>query len=182
MESIHHKANAPSPPLAIANYFIGLSVESGGVKHLKLQKLVYCAHGWWLFSQEKKSTPLVPLVTEKPCVWKYSPVFPSLYHVLKIHGWDSINEEQRVSPIDQPPKIESGDEEFLAFLRQVWQRYRGLSEWGMSELTHRKGTPWYAIAEKYDFSPPREDIAIDDDDIKEEFCRVAELSSPAPRG
>ena len=73
---------------AIANYFLGLAdAEKKPISHLKIQKLVYIAHGWYLAI---KGEPLVG--DEYAEAWQYGPVFPSLYHEFKIHGSGHITE------------------------------------------------------------------------------------------
>jgi uncharacterized phage-associated protein len=69
----------PYSPLALANEFIVRFKPGEGIEHMKLQKLVYCANGWWLVFN-----PNQPLVNKAPEVWKFGPVFPSLYHVMKV--------------------------------------------------------------------------------------------------
>jgi hypothetical protein len=66
----------PYRPLALANEFIVMSA-SRGAEHMKLQKLVYFAYGWWLTGHSDRIT------TEPPQVWKFGPVFESLYHELR---------------------------------------------------------------------------------------------------
>jgi uncharacterized phage-associated protein len=51
-----------------------------GAEHMKLQKLVYYAYGWWLLYHSE------PIMTEPPEVWRHGPVFSSMYHALKHHG------------------------------------------------------------------------------------------------
>jgi len=65
----------PLPSAAVANYFLDLGLrESIPITPLKLQKLVYFAHGWYLgFTGE-------PLLNEGIQAWEYGPVIPSLYH------------------------------------------------------------------------------------------------------
>lgn len=62
----------PYHPLAFANEFI-LKAQPAGVEHMKLQKLVYYSYGWWIAYHEE------PILTEPPQVWRYGPVFVSLY-------------------------------------------------------------------------------------------------------
>ena len=65
--------------LTISNYFIQKLHETGHpVTAMKLIKLVYIAHGWYLALNEGKS-----LINEAIQAWKYGPVIHSLYHKLK---------------------------------------------------------------------------------------------------
>ena len=73
---------------AIANYFLELAAKHGEkVTPLKIQKLVYIAHGWHLALYEK------PLVYDEFAeAWEYGPVFPSIYHEFKHFGGAPIAE------------------------------------------------------------------------------------------
>jgi uncharacterized phage-associated protein len=74
-------------PLAIANYFIELAKKKDKfITPMKLQKLVYFAHGWCLALSDE------PLIDEKIEAWKYGPVVTSLYHEFKRYGNDGIKE------------------------------------------------------------------------------------------
>ena len=163
-------------PLAIANYFIEQSVETGGVAHLKLQKLVYCAHGWWLQRPIKAGEKRTPLVSEVPQAWSYGPVFSSLYHIFKVHGRAPMKEQQRALPDEDVLTVK--DEETRAFLSWVWKRYIDISGGVLADLTHRKGTPWYEISKKYGGArkiPPSVDIPIEA--VRKEFMALADSVS-----
>jgi uncharacterized phage-associated protein len=68
-------------PIAIANYFIELAKF---ITPMKLQKLVYFAHGWCLALADK------PLINEKIEAWQYGPVVSSLYREFKKYGNEGI--------------------------------------------------------------------------------------------
>lgn len=69
--------------LAIANTLIETHGKTAAIEHMKLQKLVCYAWGWWLASYGLAS----PRLTVKdPAIWKHGPVFSSLYAVLKVFG------------------------------------------------------------------------------------------------
>ena len=75
--------NRTYDPIAVANFFIQKSIETGlEVTPMKLLKLVYIAHGWslGLFGE--------PLIDEAVVAWTYGPVIPDLYKVLKDYGRD----------------------------------------------------------------------------------------------
>src|SRR5208282_4587731 len=69
------------PSMAVANWFIE---NLSRVDPLKLQKLVYFAHGWHLALRDQ------PLIDELVEAWDYGPVVPSLYHQFKRYGNQSI--------------------------------------------------------------------------------------------
>ena len=64
----------------IANFFLGLAQkEQVELTPLKLQKLLYFAHGWHLVLDSDGD----PLLDEDIEAWKYGPVVPSIYHKFK---------------------------------------------------------------------------------------------------
>ena len=74
---------------AVANYFLRLGRDSGEeITPLKIQKLVYIAHGYHLaFTASDNSPNGLPLVDDEFAeAWQYGPVFPSLYHHFKRFG------------------------------------------------------------------------------------------------
>ncbi|MCB2053163.1 MAG: DUF4065 domain-containing protein [Geminicoccaceae bacterium] len=154
----------PYEALAIANEFVDTSKN---VDHLKLQKLVYCAYGWWLATE---GTP-PRLMNERPQVWQHGPVFASLYRTLKVFGRAPISEPQSSSPFLPPPRVDEDDDRVRQLLRWIWGRYGHLSSFALSELTHRAGTPWYRIAREHQFRVPL-DTEIPDDYIYAEFSAL----------
>ena len=60
-------------PEGVANAFLKKSQKDGTIiTQMKLQKLVYIAHGWMLGLSGK------PLVNQEPEAWERGPVFPQL--------------------------------------------------------------------------------------------------------
>jgi uncharacterized phage-associated protein len=148
-------------PLAIANWFI----ENRGphtMDHMKLQKLVYCAHGWRLAFRPTS------FLSERPQVWKYGPVFRSLYNVLKPFGSASITEAQAGNPFESPPRFDPADNENIQLLHWVLSRYGHLSALALSEMTHKPATAWYRLSRDHDFNVPN-GLEIPDEYIREEF-------------
>lgn len=144
---------------AIANYFIDKAKEAGNpVAHLKLQKLVYLAHGWYLAFQDEGAPPLV---TEYPEAWKYGPVFPSLYHELKINGSDPITTpamewdtegyyREGVMFITSPttPTVDTEDAYVISLLDQIWNHYGTWTGPQLSNYTHRPSSPWDQVSKE----------------------------------
>ena len=64
----------PYTPLALANTFVARYGATRTLDHMKLQKLAFYTYGWWLAYNPN------PILTEAPQVWKYGPVFGSLYN------------------------------------------------------------------------------------------------------
>ncbi len=155
-------------PLAIANYFVQRFGAADGIEHMKLQKLVYCAHGWWLTQTNAQA-----LVTEKPEVWRFGPVFPSLYQALKIFGREPIRAPQSRSPFEVPETISNDDKHIMSLLDWVWNRYGHRSSFYLSDMTHKPGTPWHRVASEHNFSVPM-GMDIPNEYIAEEFRQIYE--------
>lgn len=156
----------PYTPLALANWFIERATPFG-VTHMKLQKLVYCAHGWWLAFND------TPIVSERPEVWRHGPVFPSLYNRLAGFGLAPITTKQTDVFTRPPPEVDDVDYEVLQLLDFIKGRYGAQSALRLSDLTHKKGTPWQIMAERYNYRvPPHLDIP--DELVRNEFQRIAQ--------
>jgi uncharacterized phage-associated protein len=153
----------PYRPLALANYFIRQFGYEDGIDHMKLQKLVYLSHGWWLAYHPNDS-----LSSEQPEVWRYGPVFPSLYQALKGFGDHPIRLPQRERPFEAPPNIDENDQDSAGLLDWVWGRYGGFSGVRLSDITHESGTPWRALAEQHKYRVPN-NLKISDNIISEYF-------------
>ena len=161
----------PVSPLAVANTFVDKFGRERGIDPLKLQKLDYCVHGWWLAEH-----PL-PILSERPQVWKRGPVFPSLYHDLKVFGMRPVKEPQSSDPFEEAPLVPATEVDLLKLISWVWKRYGHLTGNELSEMTHRKGSAWRQIAEARNFVVPR-NTPIPDDDVRAEFQSLIHLMTP----
>lgn len=144
----------------VANFFIRKSLkEDVDMTHLKLQKLVFIAHGWNLALND------LPLIENRIEAWPYGPVIPELFHELKHFGRGQI--DMAITFYD-PWKEETDtykgnftDDE-KAVLGEVWRVYGSKSAVFLSDLTHRPGTPWSKVRE-------RERSFISDEMIKQYY-------------
>lgn len=164
----------PYPAAAIANEFIKLAQESKRpISPLKLQKLVYFAHGWYLALTGK------PLINEPVEAWKFGPVIPSLYHALKIYGNTSIirpicydlldlNQTPGEPSIDDGPDAQENTR-VKQLVKRIWELYGGFTSIQLSNLTHTPDSPWSQTAEK----DKRKHVAIDQNKIKDYFLAQA---------
>ena len=123
----------PYEPSAIANAFFDLAgMEQRKLTHMQVQKLVYFAHGWHLGYGHG------PLSSEHPEAWTHGPVFPSLYHALKVWGGARIHAAiPNVNDIVDPNVI--------AHIRRTWVTYRSWGALGLSDLTHLSDGPWFTV-------------------------------------
>lgn len=160
----------PYVPLAFANQFI-IKSHHNGLHHMKLQKLCFYAYGWWLAWDSK------PIMTEGPEVWKYGPVFSSLYNALAHFGRERIFCIQKNNPFNDAPKIHKDDKKTQNLVNWIWHRYGNLSGFDLSTMTHEKGTPWHTEVERMNYLVP-EHYKIPNEIIKHYFELEAQKLNP----
>ena len=131
---------------------------------MKVQKLVYVAHGFNLAFLDR------PLIQEQVEAWPYGPVVKSLYNAFKRYRSDAITEEAAV--FGSVPTIDSGTN---SLLEQVWTKYGYRTSIELSMMTHEPGYAWDVARQGWDLalSSP----TISQDLIRDEFRRRAGLNS-----
>lgn len=152
----------PYKPLAIANYFIDRAHMDGQtIDQMKLQKLVYLAHGWHLAIYGE------PLIAEKVEAWQYGPVIPSLWREFTRYGSGPILENGTETQFGKisVPSVPPEDKQTLALLRTVWQVYSEYSGIQLSKMTHEQNSPW----DKSYRRGRRPRLKMDDGQIREHF-------------
>lgn len=125
----------PYSPTTIANYYIQEKSKFGILTSMKVIKLVYLAYAWYitLSNGEKR------LTGEKSQAWKYGPVFPSLYKIIKQEGKINIDKPLQNN---KEEVITSADAEFLDRIWELYGKYNGVE---LSAMTHAEGTPWREV-------------------------------------
>jgi len=147
----------------VANYFLEMGQKEGIlIDPLKLQKLVYLAHGWSLLFLNR------PLIKEKIEAWRYGPVVPELYQEFKKFGASPITEFARPVPLESTNGI---DPQTKSLLYAVWQKYGSLSPIQLSVLTHEPGSAWDLAQRRGVFLPWRGPV-IPNELIADEFARM----------
>lgn len=126
---------------------------------MQVMKLTYIAYGWYLAMTSKK------LFDDRIEAWKYGPVIPSLYHSTKHFGRSQIPHRLIADSGLSNPVLED-------FLSGVVDDYGQLSGIQLSNLTHRKGTPWELV-----FEPNVLGIEIPDDLIEDHYTRALNARS-----
>jgi uncharacterized phage-associated protein len=125
---------------SIANFFLEQAHKDGvPVTPMKLQKLVYYAHGW--FSGHTGN----PLIDETIEAWQYGPVIQSLYHEFKRYGAQPIKgfaTEFAKADLELVTVPAPEDEPVRKFLTAVWNSYSKFTGIALSEMTHAVGSPW----------------------------------------
>ena len=164
---------------AVANHFLDLAEQDGTMLNpMKIQKLVYIAHGWHLAIVEK------PLIHESVEAWTYGPVIPDLYHEFKQWGNEGIRNraiEIHLSGAgdsllfrEDVPSIDGecvDPIEVKSLLGRVWEVYKRFSAVQLSNMTHKEGTPWDVTWKKND---GKRSVSIDDSLIREHFRELGE--------
>lgn len=161
-------------PLAVANWFLARAEDEGKtLDPMKLQKLIYFAHGWAL------ALTGVPLLKERPQAWEYGPVIPSVYHEFKSFGRKAIRGRATTWEAENPDAADfldmvfnrverkmEDDADAEALLRRIWEVYGGLSSIQLSNMTHEHGGAWQRA---YQLASGSRGADISDELVKEEF-------------
>ncbi len=168
---------------AIANEFLNVAERNGEtLTPMKLQKLAYFSHGWFLALEKK------PFVDEPIYAWKFGPVIQSMYHEFKEFGDSPITRKARELRIKKIPdsrrvKMEVFEPQFAtesldeakirpedghALIRRIWELYGDKSALQLSNATHASGTPWREIYDSFSGNIPH-GIQIPDDMIQTYF-------------
>jgi uncharacterized phage-associated protein len=160
----------PYSSKAVANRFIEMAKEKGctDLSPMKLQKLVYFAHAWFMAFTNKA------LIKEEVQAWKFGPVVSDIYFEFKDHGNSNINSyatELRFSESGLElitPTIDDSDEDVNAVINEIWKVYGGFTPIQLSNLTHAKDSPWDVVASSYGSELPK-NLEIPNALIKEIF-------------
>lgn len=158
--------SAPYSPKAIANAFLQRAFnEKKPVGHLKLQKLVYIAHGYHL-----AFTDGVPLVDEPFEAWDYGPVCRDLYDEFKDVGKAQINRLATALDWDEgdlPVPAPVDDKNASKVINFVYKAYIDRPPFALSDLTHKAGWAWDRTRKADRFGLRNKDI--ENEWIKDDF-------------
>lgn len=114
----------------VADRFLSLAKRQGEpMDHLKLQKLVYLALGWYAALTGKR------LFDDPVEAWRWGPVIPSIWHRFKENGSSPIPS----GDVDSQPLANDYAERVVD---RVYSKYGGLRAWQLSDMTHEPETPW----------------------------------------
>jgi len=172
---------------AVANYFLMLADrEERSLDPMKLQKLVYFAHGWHLALTGR------PLLSEPIQAWSYGPVIYSIYSEFKKYGDQPITsraqeirvENDGVATYEPDIKMENQDLSWgksvsKAIIERVWALYKDYTGIQLSNLTHTEGTPWLTIKNTFPDGKIPRGINIPNELIKKFFKQKMEQPSTA---
>ena len=128
-------------PLEVANYL--LKKKEIAFTPMKLIKMAYIAHGWFMASFSNDVKGILPLIREDVQAWRYGPVFPSIFHAVKQYSYFKID--------DLLFGVQTGEDfsrREKALIDGVASAYGDLNASTLSDMTHEKGTPWYMMYER----------------------------------
>jgi uncharacterized phage-associated protein len=106
---------------------------------IKLYKILYFAHGWYLASKSR------PLIAQDFEAWEYGPVVRVLYNSFKEFKKSPIMNRARKLNIyenvyeDISPLSNETDKLYLS---NVFHEYKHFDAWVLSDMTHTTGSPW----------------------------------------
>ena len=141
------------PVKHVANCFLQRDFEDqcATITPMKLQKLVYCLHGWYLAITGKSA------IDGDFEAWPYGPVEEDMYHLFKAyrnkpittysHTWHGDEQKAFVVALN-------GNKEFYDILNFVAGRYMPFSATQLSAMTHKPGTPWSVTRDKGETTIP----------------------------
>jgi len=141
------------PALAIAASFVENSLFTGiQLTPMKLVKLTYIAHGYYLAFNDGK-----PLLREAVQAWKYGPVVPPVYEEYKVFGRQHITEVKIPFHIGSDGKKSEYELplDIGVFILNVADAYKEHTGLDLSTLTHRPGTPWDKVNSQHGGDMPR---------------------------
>lgn len=140
---------------------------------MKIQKLVYFAHGWHL------GLGGGPLCADRVEAWRWGPVFPELYHSVKRWGNRAIRKPLEIVDYDgrhyrwTTPELPEQTDFSSRVIDRVWEVYGPRTGWALSQLTHQQGTPWDTIRARY---PGVRNVEIPSPLIREYFERKVQAA------
>ena len=172
---------------AVANHFLDLARSGSGLDPMKMQKLVYFAHGWHLAFKG------APLIEDEFQAWDYGPVVPTLYHEFKKWGREKIGQPAQTWEVEKTqdgivvgvyPRHPSLDDykdamsdidmKFVKdLLTKTWKTYKSFSGVRLSRLTHIKDGPWDNARQA---NPGLRSVGIPNGDIKKHFDEKLEAN------
>ena len=154
-----HGVGMPYSGAAVGNEFLSLaSQEAIPIDQMKLQKLLYYAHAWFLANFDQ------PLIEEEIEAWPWGPVIRSVYYDTVGAGRAPLMQKLRslervgVGALDFRVTIpELSDTNAKTFVKSVWDTHKAFSGIQLSNSTHAPGEPWTIVKEQYgdlDKKPP----------------------------
>lgn len=145
--------------LSVAKAFLDLAEREGiALSNMKLQKLVFFAHGVALAGLN------CPLIADDIKAWQFGPVIPRLYNRLKHYGSGNVTE---ITP-REGEELQDIEGEMFRPIQAVWNVYKNKTATELSLLSHKEGSPWDTVWNKQ----KEEFQVIPDEIIKEYYLNI----------
>ena len=126
--------------IEVANYLLGLSYKDKiPVNPMKLLKLVYIAHGWYMVFYDG------PLINERIECGEFGPNIRSVYHKVKRYGNDPIPQKIKYKTDGFDKRAKRSLVGATDLLDTVWLRYKDLTAIQLSNMCHKEGSPWKIV-------------------------------------
>ena len=145
----------PSRAMAIANWFLARNWAEPEKPHcdqMKLYKLTFYAHGWYLGNHGNGLFP------EDVEAWPHGPVVCGMYPEFNRFGGGEITEFGRhleiseTGGVDLATPTKALSDHIHGFLGKIWNVYGDKTGIQLSNMTHREGEPWTIVAERYGYN------------------------------
>lgn len=147
-------------PSKVVNAIIDSAIKQDKkLTPLQIVKLAYIGHGWWLQQTGE------PLIEDEVQAWKYGPVFPTIYKMLKPYGRDVVT--RKINPLsgERGQNLSDDAKHFLSALVRLYGDFSGIA---LSNLTHMPDTPWAKV-----YQPGILGIKIPNEMIEDHYNRLS---------
>lgn len=147
--------------LDVANCFLDIAeLHEENLTLMKLQCLVYFAHGWHLAITGE------PLIEDSVVAWEYGPVIPRIYYGFRYLGRGHIDIRAVVD--GTVPNLPSSSQyvESRNVIHKVWEEFGKFTEIQIMNLVHMHPDPWQSAR-------GQGDRVIDNNRIRECFIQMA---------
>ena len=146
---------APTNAAAVANAFFDIQAadrdQFPAIDHMKLQKLLYFSHAWWLAGEKDE------LFADDIEAWPWGPMVRNIYIQFNEFGREPIagkraNELVRIGngvldyQFSEPDPVAKDVKEFL---NTVWETHKKFTGVQLSNATHAAGEPWTIVKKHY---------------------------------
>lgn len=149
------------PASIIAYAFVKKAINEGNpITQMKLQKLVYFAHGLYLALHDGE-----PLINEPVQAWYYGPVVPRIYQHYKYYGSQPILDTEwlEINGFKDEDLSQLNDDAWYV-INKTWDLLKNVNAAKLSNWTHIAGSPW-----ALHYKPNVTDIDIPNESIKKYF-------------
>lgn len=155
---------------ALANHFLQLAkLEARPLTHLHIQKILYFGHGYHLAYYND------PLFSQTVQAWKHGPVIPEVYRVFRDYGKSPITTlaDTYDEHFECTPYRADLSESTTRYLASVWDAYKGVSPYKLSDLSHAPDGPWAKASAGQDLDANR-GVPMPNPMIREYFVRLVQ--------